>query len=335
MGGFNNSVLGGAETLIRTAIKSFNYVAGALGWRIGRDGSAELNNAVIRGSLSAGGGNVLLNSNGLHIQGVVTQYDLNGAAGFLARNSPDNGVQTQITPGGMFLTSQDPSPLGNGVEFADWFVGYDNPGAANETPYAVITGNSYTGKTGPTIVMLGQVANDPNPDSSSQIQFNAFSLALNAAGDLQLNANTVTINGTFSRPNVTYTFSKSIPSGATTNINNADYTVVRDSYPGLYNNGLFVASKTGVWLFTVHARWQSQAAVTGLRMIRYQVNGVDRDYSSVGPSTGLNGTLITNEMTVTELLNAGDFIQFQAFQTSGGALTLGNSAKVHFELLEG
>lgn len=52
--GFSNSVVGGL-TLVRPAIRSPNFVTGATGWTINADGSAEFNNAVIRGDLVAGG----------------------------------------------------------------------------------------------------------------------------------------------------------------------------------------------------------------------------------------------------------------------------------------
>jgi hypothetical protein len=55
--GFSNSVVGGAETLIRTAIKSLGYVLNTTGWRIARDGSADLANASLRGSLVVNGSN--------------------------------------------------------------------------------------------------------------------------------------------------------------------------------------------------------------------------------------------------------------------------------------
>lgn len=55
--GFANSIIGGAETLIRSAIKSFGYVAGVFGWRISREGSAEFNDLVARGEINVVGSN--------------------------------------------------------------------------------------------------------------------------------------------------------------------------------------------------------------------------------------------------------------------------------------
>jgi hypothetical protein len=318
---WDDPIAAGDGSLIYPAIKSPNYVAGVSGWRIAKNGSVEFNDATIRGSVSAGGGNVLLNASGLHIQGASTQYDINSSAGFLARNTPDDGTASQITPGGIFLTPEDPSPLGNGVDFAEIFVGYDNSGAANEAPFLAIGGVEYTGKSAPQIKLAGQAANDANPDGTSEISFIANSFSLGSTK--------------FSRPNITYSFSKSIPSGAVTQIDNASFTVIQDSYPGLYNNGLFIPDRDGVWEFSVHARWQSQAAVTGQRQIRYQVNGVDIDYTSLSPTTALNSTLVSIELNWTDAYTGGDQIGFQAFQNSGGALTIGNAAKVSMKLIEG
>jgi hypothetical protein len=51
---FGNEVTGGQGALVRPAIKSPNYVAGSAGWSINRTGSAEFNNATIRGELDLG-----------------------------------------------------------------------------------------------------------------------------------------------------------------------------------------------------------------------------------------------------------------------------------------
>lgn len=49
---FNNPVVGGTE-LVRNAIRSENFQQGAHGWQVSRDGSAEFENAVSRGTISA------------------------------------------------------------------------------------------------------------------------------------------------------------------------------------------------------------------------------------------------------------------------------------------
>lgn len=52
MSGFANSVIGGASNLIRTAIRSPNYIAGLAGWTINKDGSAEFSDVTIRGDIA-------------------------------------------------------------------------------------------------------------------------------------------------------------------------------------------------------------------------------------------------------------------------------------------
>jgi hypothetical protein len=51
--GFANAVVGGI-TLVRAAIRSPNFVAGASGWSINRDGSAEFNDVTLRAQLIVG-----------------------------------------------------------------------------------------------------------------------------------------------------------------------------------------------------------------------------------------------------------------------------------------
>lgn len=54
---FSNPVVAGEE-LIRTAIRSANYVAGVSGWRIDREGSADFNDVTLRGGLVNTGADV-------------------------------------------------------------------------------------------------------------------------------------------------------------------------------------------------------------------------------------------------------------------------------------
>lgn len=65
---FSNTIVGGAETLVRSAIKSPNFVVGSSGWIIRKDGTVEFNSGVFRGTVTAGvfqGINFLMNSAGL------------------------------------------------------------------------------------------------------------------------------------------------------------------------------------------------------------------------------------------------------------------------------
>lgn len=51
MSGFANSIIGGAQILIRKAIRSRNYAPGSAGWTVNADGFSEFSNLTIRGKL--------------------------------------------------------------------------------------------------------------------------------------------------------------------------------------------------------------------------------------------------------------------------------------------
>jgi hypothetical protein len=204
---------------------------------------------------------------------------------------------------------------------------------ANSTPKIQMISPFVNGKASAQIVLFGQTNTSATDNSTMLVQCGNVTLSL--TDTVTFTAERFVLGDTkFSRPNVTYTFTKSIPSGAVTGIAVGDYSPIFDTYPGLFNNGLFIADRAGLWKLRVHARYQSQAAVTGQRQIRYQINGVDTDYMAISPTTALNGTLVPIELNTEELLQQNDFISLQAFQNSGGALTLGNNARVHFELIQ-
>lgn len=52
--GFANSILAGVGTLVRTYIQSVGFISGSVGWRISKDGTAEFNNAIVRGDVTVG-----------------------------------------------------------------------------------------------------------------------------------------------------------------------------------------------------------------------------------------------------------------------------------------
>jgi hypothetical protein len=54
MSGFANAIIGGAEALIRKAMRSPNYVPGTAGWTVNKDGSAEFNDVSVRGEADVG-----------------------------------------------------------------------------------------------------------------------------------------------------------------------------------------------------------------------------------------------------------------------------------------
>lgn len=164
-------------SLVFPAIKSPNFVAGVSGWSINRNGSVEFNDAVIRGSLSAGGGNVTLNSNGLNIHSSVTgkQFDINANAGFLARRFPDDGSAAEMVTlsgafgdsfgGAVILSPTNPSTI-NGNTFGAALIQseFDVIGA-QDRPLLAFKSPNVTGLEKAVINLFGQRSTSGTDDS--------------------------------------------------------------------------------------------------------------------------------------------------------------------------
>jgi hypothetical protein len=321
--GPSNPILGG-NTLIRDAIQSRNFQAGVAGWQIATTGNAEFNSAVIRGTLSADNGNVLVNDTGLTVVGTQQKIQILDG-GLYVTGIPDLGAFLQLAAAAGFgatILMQPETSTVPGLVFtpAEIFVDSIESLATNSQPKLQLISpfvNGSPNKASAQIVLFGQT--NTSGTDNSRVQIDAGSMTLGTTK--------------FSRPNATVSFTKSIPTGVVTQIDNTAFTVVRDSY-GLYNNGLFVTDRAGIWEVGVFARYQSQAAVVGQRQIRCQLNGVDFQYMALGPTTALNGTLIPIQMIWRDQLGAGTQIGFQGFQNSGGALTLGNDARAWISLIE-
>lgn len=186
---FANPILGGDSNLIRQAIKSPNYAAATDGWTINKDGTAEFNNATVRGSVSAGSGTVLLNAGGLNIHSSVTgkQSDININAQFLARLYPDDGqskaqlvVVGGLGTGGEVLLNAVPSSV-PGITFNDGkiIVSRDDAGG-DSTPRMSIFPPGIPGKALPTIILSG------GNTTLNQSDINLQSDVTRTFGDLQV-----------------------------------------------------------------------------------------------------------------------------------------------------
>lgn len=180
MSGFNNPVVGGQSTLIRIAIQSANYVAATSGWRIAKDGSAEFNNAIIRGELDAGGGTVRLNAGGLHIEGSGKQFDINISAGFLARLSPDDGSSlAQMyadSIGGHVLTNSAASGLGNTFTGGSMTSFHDVLGGTADRPVMQIISPAVNSKHTAQVILRGQTSTSSIDNSTVGLQANQLQI---------------------------------------------------------------------------------------------------------------------------------------------------------------
>lgn len=315
--GPSNPILGGT-TLIRDAIQSSNFQTGVSGWQIATSGTAEFYAAIIRGTLSADGGNVLVNDSGLFVTGSQQKVSIIDS-GLYVEELPLNGGRVIIAGapgfGGIMFLQPENSTVG-GILFvpAQIYAARDETLTASR-PYLKLvspaidsTPDLHTAQ----LILHGQISSSGTDDSYAEI--NASEFRLNSAK--------------FSRPNVVGTFSQNIPTGAVTQINTV--TAVQDSY-GILNTSAFVLPRAGTWEIGITGRWASNA--TGQRQLRMQLNGVD--YYYMPEATAVAGTLQGQLMVIRDTFAAADQINFQAFQNSGGNLVIGNGARCWAELIEG
>ena len=170
---FTNPIVAGT-TLIRTAIRSPDYVPGVSGWSINKDGTIEANDAVIRGELIAGGGTVFLDDTGLTIEGSVNTYMINAAVGFRAFRFPDDGSYAFIDVfdapdsigGYLALSPQDPTPVNGNSYSSPGFVYADTEEVgAKDLGVTLIASPVFPGKSFSFIALKSQGSNSGADDS--------------------------------------------------------------------------------------------------------------------------------------------------------------------------
>jgi hypothetical protein len=106
---FKNDIIGGAETLIREAIRSPNYVAGSSGWTVNKDGTVEFNSGVFRGTITAGtfqGLNFIIDQSGIFF------YSGTPASGnLILAFAPSAGTDTYGNSYGQGLSMASPAAM--------------------------------------------------------------------------------------------------------------------------------------------------------------------------------------------------------------------------------
>lgn len=138
---FRNSVVGGT-TLVRPAIRSPNFVAGASGWSIDADGSAEFNDIVIRGT--GLGDAVIIGPAGMP-QVEIGSTATAGYIQFPTNRAIENHIATIIAAVG-------------------------NPGAANEYATLQIQGPSVDGATDRASILVSSQNNDGSSAANINMQ---------------------------------------------------------------------------------------------------------------------------------------------------------------------
>lgn len=154
---YTNPVVSGT-VLVRTAIQSEDYVTGVSGWAIFRNGNVEFNNGTFRGSLVAGGGNVIVNSGGVHVQApsLSSVYDINVNGGFIASASSGSGQKILIQPQAIFLYPANPSPLGRATDTGVLFATITNPSGSVERVRSVLSSPSIQARPISSLILEGE-----------------------------------------------------------------------------------------------------------------------------------------------------------------------------------
>ncbi|MBN1365391.1 MAG: hypothetical protein JW976_11345 [Syntrophaceae bacterium] len=86
------------------------------------------------------------------------------------------------------------------------------------------------------------------------------------------------------------------------------------------NTGYLYAANSGLYLITCHVQFAENGG--GLRQVYLRVNGSTLIADVVEPASGVSATCI--HLSTVYYLNAGDFVEARARQTSGGNLNLIN-----------
>lgn len=191
-GGFNNPILGGGGVLQYPAIKSGDFVHNVSGYTINKDGSAEFNNLVIRGTIN--GTNFVINNSGL--------FFYNGTPG--AGNIPNAWIVSPGVTADPFGNTLPRSPADGGIvsffavtsAFAQLLNGSVNVGLSTDQGLGgvhagggdlqIISGNLNVSDQGAELDILSAAA---SPTNAPLIR--APSILAPAAG----------INSSFSAPN--------------------------------------------------------------------------------------------------------------------------------------
>lgn len=188
--GWNNPIAAGDGTLIYPALKSPNFVTGVTGWTLNRNGDVEFNSAIIRGSLIAGNGTVILNGNGIHVEGINRQYDVNSTTGFLARPLPADGAYTQMgvingssLGGYIAFNSTNPTVNGNSLDPGLVFGSNDLTfSPTDDHPFLLLKSPIITGKAAARINLFGQTNGSATDNTYVDVLANQFRVNGNDMG---------------------------------------------------------------------------------------------------------------------------------------------------------
>jgi hypothetical protein len=129
---FENPIIAGEE-LIRPGIRSEDFIEGTAGWRIGRDGSAEFNDLVTRGTFGAQDGQFET----LSVAGLDVEEQLMDMGGSIAARFDWTANTEDWGGAGPYLITLMPVTLKAGHEYA---IGISGMGIATTVAGDVCNG---------------------------------------------------------------------------------------------------------------------------------------------------------------------------------------------------
>jgi hypothetical protein len=172
--GFSNPIAGGGGALIRPSLHSPDFVTGVSGWSINKDGSAEFNGIIVRGTIILGNGTtntIILDD----VRDALFVYDNDGK--LVASIAPTGGTDSlgndynpglssyDGTPGGLFATLiAGLLSIGTGSAVVGThpfqIFGGDQGGPHNDQPYAVLISPADSGVPTPITAQLEMFGED-------------------------------------------------------------------------------------------------------------------------------------------------------------------------------
>ncbi len=164
---WDNPIAAGDGSLIYPALKSPNYIPGLTGWRIDREGNVEFNDAVIRGTVVAGNGNVILDAEGIHVQqpdGELTEITTTNGL-IVYNNDQTSWIRIDVTDAEHPYIQFMPIPTeipGEVYEFADIRADYTSSGG-EERPYLQFRSPNFFGRTDAEFILYGERSNGDAP----------------------------------------------------------------------------------------------------------------------------------------------------------------------------
>lgn len=288
-------IAAGDGSLIYPALRSPNFVTGTSGWSLDRNGNVEVNDATIRGDLTATG--VL----GAYIS-VQGDYSVTGDPAIVLEPG-----QANEAPGYIYVDEN--------AGTATSVLGINSPNYDTANASGISSIQLFSGGSG---------------SAPSAIYMNTDEV--HVIGNLDIFGN-LTVSGTFSRYGCLV--SCGTPTLANNTVTtNTSLTALQDTYSMLSGATTITVPVAGVYEVGVIYRYASQATAAGLRQVRINVNGTEHMQLNTY-AVGLNAINIPVLLVEQIELAVSDEITFGGFQNSGGNLALTGNSRAWVRLIEG